>query len=184
MMDARRVRTASTDQLSTERFAEIDALCAEAFGFSFERVWERVGQGIHVTADVGRQVVAHAMIVDRHVYIGAEPDTALDAAYVENVATLPEAQGQGHATAVMEEVARIIGEEYEIGALGTRDQSFYTRLGWAVWGGQTSVRTPDGERLRTPGSDGEVMVLRTPRTPPSIAPDEPIAIEWRPGEPW
>ncbi len=180
----RRVQTASTDQLSAERFAEIDALCESAFGFPFAQVWERVGQGIHVTAEVGGRIVAHAMLVDRRIYIGVELDTALDAAYIENVATHPEAQGRGHATAVMDEVGRIVREEYEIGALGTRDQGFYRRLGWSVWGGATHVRTPDGERLRTPGSDGEVMVLPTPRTPPGISFEEPIAIDWRPGQPW
>ncbi len=184
MSDARRVQTASTDQLTAERFAEIDALCAAAFGFPFASVWERVGQGIHVTADVDGRVVAHAMLVDRRVYIGPELDTALDAAYVENVATAPGARGQGHGTAVMEAASRIIGEEYAIGALGTRDQPFYARLGWIVWAGPTFVRTPDGERLRTLEADGEVMVLRTPRTPPGIELGAPIAVDWRAGTPW
>jgi aminoglycoside 2'-N-acetyltransferase I len=85
---------------------------------------------------------------------------------------------------VMQEVGRIIQEEYEIGALGTRDQSFYRGLGWVAWNGPTFVRTPDGERIRTAGADGEVMVLRTARTPPGIALEEPIAIDWRAGEPW
>lgn len=184
MTPSRRIRTASTDQLTPDRFAEIDTVCEAAFRFPFAKVWERVGHGLHVLAEVDGRVVSHAMIVDRRIYTGAELDTALDAAYVENVATLPDAQGLGHATAVMEEASRIVGEEYEIGALGTRDQSFYLRLGWAVWRGPTFVRTPDGERIRTAGADGEVMVLRTPRTPPGIAGDEPIAVDWRPGEPW
>jgi len=60
----------------------------------------------------------------------------------------------------------------------------YRGLGWIVWAGPTFVRTPDGERIRTGGADGEVMVLRTPRTPSGISVDGPIAIDWRPGEPW
>lgn len=184
MSEQRRIQTASTDQLSAARFAEIDAVCEAAFGFPFARVWERVGQGIHIMAEVDGRVVAHAMLVDRRIYVGAELDTALDGAYVENVATLPDEQGGGHATAVMKEASRIIGEEYEIGALGTRDQQFYSRLGWIVWDGPAYVRTPDGERLRTAGSDGEVMVLRTDRTPVGIALTEPIAVDWRAGEPW
>lgn len=181
---ARRIRTASTDELSAEAFAEINALCEAAFRFPFAGVWERVGQGIHVLAESDGRLVAHAMIVDRRIYTGAELDTALDAAYVENVATLPDAQGQGHGTTVMHEAGRIIQEEYEVGALGTRDQAFYRALGWVVWAGPTFVRTPDGERIRTVGADGEVMVLRTARTPLGIALEEPIAIDWRPGEPW
>lgn len=184
MTEMRRIRAASTDELTPERFAEINAVCEAAFRFPFAAVWDRVGQGIHVTADVDGRLVAHAMIVDRRIYTGHELDTALDAAYVENVATLPDAQGQGHATAVMDEVSRIIREEYEIGALGTRDQSFYRRFGWVLWAGPSFVRSPDGERIRTAAADGEVMVLRTPRTPLGIALEEPIAIDWRAGEPW
>ncbi len=180
----RRIRPASTEQLSAEDFARINALCEAAFRFPFAGVWERVGQGLHVTAEAEGGLVAHAMIVDRRIYTGAELDTTLDAAYVENVATRPDAQGRGHGTAVMHEVGRIIQEEYGIGALGTRDQAFYRGLGWVVWAGPTFVRTPDGERIRTVGADGEVMVLRTARTPLGIALEEPIAIDWRAGEPW
>ena len=184
MSASRRVRTTSTDQLSAEEFAEINALCEAAFRFPFAGVWERVGQGIHVIAESDGRVVAHAMLVDRRIFTGPELDTTLDAAYVENVATRPDAQGLGHGSAVMVEAGRIIEEEYEIGALGTRDQAFYRSLGWVVWAGPTFVRTPDGERIRTGGVDGEVMVLRTARTPLGIALEEPIAIDWRAGEPW
>ncbi|MEP7082287.1 MAG: GNAT family N-acetyltransferase [Chloroflexota bacterium] len=184
MSASRRIRTTSTDQLSAEEFSEINALCEAAFRFPFAGVWERVGQGIHVLAHSDGGLVAHAMIVDRRIFTGPELDVTLDAAYVENVATHPEAQGEGHGSAVMAEAGRIIQEEYEIGALGTRDQGFYRGLGWVVWAGSTFVRTPDGERIRTGGVDGEVMVLRTPRTPLGIALEEPIAIDWRPGEPW
>lgn len=184
MSASRRIRTTSTDQLSTEEFAEINALCEAAFRFPFAGVWDRVGQGIHVLAQADGDLVAHAMIVDRRIFVGRDLDMTLDAAYVENVATRPDAQGQGHGSAVMAEAGRIIQEEYEIGALGTRDQAFYRALGWVLWAGPTFVRTPDGERIRTGGVDGEVMVLRTSRTPLGIALEEPIAIDWRPGEPW
>lgn len=184
MSASRRVRTTSTDQLSAEEFAEINALCEAAFRFPFAGVWERVGQGIHILAESDGRLVAHAMLVDRRIFTGPELDTTLDAAYVENVATRPDAQGLGHGSSVMAEAGRIIQEEYEIGALGTRDQAFYRSLGWVVWAGPTFVRTPDGERIRTGGVDGEVMVLRTARTPLGIALEEPIAVEWRPGEPW
>jgi aminoglycoside 2'-N-acetyltransferase I len=181
---SRRLHTTSTDQLSPDEFAEINALCEAAFRFPFAGVWERVGQGIHVLARSNGGLVAHAMIVDRRIFAGPDLDVTLDAAYVENVATRPDVQGRGHGSAVMTEAGRIIQEEYEIGALGTRDQSFYRELGWVVWSGPTFVRTPDGERIRTGGVDGEVMVLRTPRTPLGIALEDAIAIDWRPGEPW
>ena len=183
-VDRRRLRTTTTEELAQTEMAAVNELCEAAFGFSFAKVWERVGQGLHVMAEVDGRLVSHAMIVDRRLYIGPELDTALDAGYIENVATRPEAQSEGHATAVMLEAGRIVGEEYEIGALATRDAPFYRRLGWIGWTGPAFVRTPDGERVRTPGVDGEVMVLRTPRTPLRSSLEEPIAIDWRPGEAW
>lgn len=184
MTGSRRLWTASTDQLSTALFSEINAMCEAAFGEPFGPAWERVGPGLHVFADVDSQVVSHAMIVDRQVYLGHEADTALDVGYVEHVATLPQMQGHGHGTATMRRVERIISDEYTIGALATGSNGFYERLGWETWTGATSVRTPDGERVRSPHQDGHVMVLRTSRSPLDLNLDEAIAIEWRAGEPW
>ena len=84
----------------------------------------------------------------------------------------------------MREVGRIIDEEYQLGALATGSQAFYGRLGWETWTGPTSVRTADGELVRTADHDGHVMVLRTPRTPPGVTLDMPIAVDWRTEEPW
>ena len=78
-----------------------------------------------------------------------------------------------------------IGETYFAAfalALGTGETGFYERLGWRVWAGPTSVRTPHGER-RTPEEDGGIMVLLTPATPP-ISLDAPISCDWRPGDVW
>lgn len=183
-MSTIRLRTAHTEDLSAERLDELTRLCEAAFGEPFADAWARVGPGLHVTAEAGGRVLAHAMIVDRRLYIGHEMDLALDAGYVEHVATLPDVGGAGHGSAVMREVGRIIGEEYQLGALATGSNAFYERLGWLTWAGPTSVRTADGQLVRTAGEDGHVMVLRTERTPPRISPDAPIAVDWRAGDPW
>lgn len=183
-MSATRLRVVQTDELEPERFAELTALCEAAFGEPFEPVWERVGPGLHVIAEVGGRIVSHAMIVDRPLYLEHEADVAIDAGYVENVATLPEAQGRGHGTQVMREVNRIIGEEYAIGALGTGRHGHYARLGWETWIGPAWVRMADGLRVRSPDDDGAIMVLRTPRTPVALDLTVPIAIDWRPGAAW
>lgn len=183
-MTAARLRTAQTEDLEPDQLDELTRLCEAAFGEPFDAIWERVGPGLHVTAEDGGRVVAHAMIVDRQVYLGHEMDIALDVGYVEHVATLPEAQGQGHGAAVMGEVGRIIGDEYTLGALATGSNAFYQRLGWETWTGQTSVRMADGERVHSPAQDGHVMVLRTPRSPADLDLDAPIAVDWRPEEPW
>jgi len=181
--DRRVLRSAQTDQLAPELLAELTRLCEAAFEESFEGAWARVGPGIHIIAEVDRRIVAHAMIVDRRLYVGDEMDVALDTGYVEHVATLPSEQRRGHGAAVMREVDRIIGEEYVLGGLATGSNAFYERLGWETWRGPTSVRMPDGERVRSAPDDGGVMVLRTPRTPP-LSLEEPIAADWRVEEPW
>jgi aminoglycoside 2'-N-acetyltransferase I len=183
-MSAARLRTEQTEELEPQRLEELTALCEAAFGEPFAAVWERVGPGLHVMAEVGGRAVAHAMIVDRRLYAGHEMDLALDVGYVENVATLPSAQGSGHGASVMREVGRIINQEYQLGALATGSSAFYERLGWEAWAGPTFVRTADGELLRSAHQDGHVMVLRTPRTPPGLSLQLPIAVDWRAEEPW
>jgi len=135
-------------------------------------------------AEAEGRVVAHAMIVDRRLYLGHEMDVALDVGYVEHVAILPEAQGAGHGSAVLREIGRIIREEYELGALATGNHAFYERLGWEIWAGPTAVRTADGEHVRSVEQDGHVMVVRTLRSPAGMALDAPISVDGRSGEPW
>lgn len=183
-MSAVRLRTAQTEEIAPERLDEITALCEAAFGESFAGAWERVGPGLHVVAELAGRAVAHAMIVDRKLYLGHEMDLALDVGYVEHVATLPSAQGAGHGATVMRDVARIIRDGYQLGALATGSNAFYQRLGWETWAGPTFVRTADGELLRSAAEDGHVMVLRTPRTPAGTPLDVPIAVDWRADQPW
>ncbi|MDQ2674174.1 MAG: GNAT family N-acetyltransferase, partial [Chloroflexota bacterium] len=82
------------------------------------------------------------------------------------------------------EIGRIIGDEYALGALATGSNAFYERLGWETWRGPTYVRMPDGQRVRSPGQDGDVMILRTRRTPEELELGGPIAIDWRTEVPW
>lgn len=116
-MTDRRIQITPTDDLEPGRLADLTALCVAAFEEPQESIWVGVGHGLHVVADVGGRAVAHAMIVDRTLHVGAEADVSIDAGYVELVATWPDLQGRGHATAVMRAVGEIIGEEYAVGAL-------------------------------------------------------------------
>lgn len=183
-MIERRIRTPQTEELDPEQLAELTVLCEAAFEESFASAWGQVGPGLHVVADVAGRVLSHAMVIDRSLYLGHEADIAIDAGYVELVATLPGAQGQGHGAAVMRRVGEIIGQEYALGALATGSNAFYERVGWETWLGPTSVRMPDGERVRSPDEDGHVMVLRTRRTPVDLDLRGPIAVDWRSEEPW
>jgi len=183
-MNTVRLRAAQTEELGADQLDELTRLCEAAFDEPFAETWERVGPGLHVMAETDGRIVAHAMIIDRRMYLGHEMDVALDVGYVEHVATLPEAQGAGHGASVMREIGRIINDEYELGALATGSNGFYQRLGWETWMGPTGVRTADGERVRSADQDGHVMVLRTRRTPTDLALEDPIAVDWRSTEPW
>lgn len=178
------LRVAQTDELLPEELAAISSLCAAAFGEPWDDAWEQVGPGIHVLLELDGRIAAHAMVVDRRLYLGHEPDLGLDVGYVEWVATDLGHTGRGHGSRVMERVDAIIGEAYVLGALSTGSRSFYERLGWEAWRGPTFVRMPDGQRVRSPEEDGGVMILRTSRTPRDLDLDGPIAVEWRPAEPW
>lgn len=175
---------AQTDELSAERVADLTELCEAAFAVPFAPIWERVGPGIHVIADLGGRPVAHAMVVDRTLHIGTDTSVTLDTGYVENVATAPDQHGHGLGSAVMSEIGRIIGEAFALGALATGSAPFYRRLGWDTWAGPTWVRMPDGQRIRSADQDGHIMVLRTPSTPSTLDLTAPIAVDWRPGEAW
>ena len=177
------LRIAQTEELEDADVAAISALCSIAFDEAWDDAWEEVGPGVHVFVPGTGDVLAHAMIVDRGLYLGHEPDLALDVGYVEWVATRPDRQGEGHGTTVMREIGRIIGDEYALGALATSSNAFYERLGWQTWQGPTYVRMADGQRVRSAGEDGHVMVLRTPRTP-ELDLGGPIAVDWRAEEPW
>jgi len=98
------------------------------------------------------------------------------------VGTAVDWQGKGLGSLVMTDVTSYVSDHFELGALGTGRHRFYERLGWLTWTGPTFVRTPHGPR-RTPEEDGDILVLRTPSTPP-LDPAASISCEWRPGDVW
>ncbi|HEY6607797.1 MAG TPA: aminoglycoside 2'-N-acetyltransferase [Candidatus Limnocylindria bacterium] len=183
-MTGTRARTVPTDELGPGLLAEIASVWEEATGVPLDDAWERIGPGLHVLAEASGRVVSHAMIVDRAAYVGHEADQAIDVGYVELVATRRALAGSGVGAEVMREVARIIGDEYALGALSTDDRSRYEALGWHAWSGPTLARTADGTLVRTPDADDSVMVLRTARTPQQLDAAGPIAIDWRSGALW
>src|SRR5262245_12001767 len=142
--------------------------------------WEHALGGLHVVAETGGRLVAHASVVPRILVASA---TALRTGYVEAVATEPERQGEGHGSAVMRVVGEHLAATYELGGLGTGSFHFYERLGWRRWAGPTGVRRSDGRVDRTPDDDGFVMVLRTPSTPP-LDEDALLTCEELPGDDW
>ena len=176
------IRVLPSAELTPADWSELTDLCVAAFDEPWGDYWESIGPGVHVIGsdDEGR-ILAHAAIVDRLLYPG---DAVLRSGYVEAVAVLPGLQRQGHGTQVMEVIDRMVDEGYELGALGTGSHAFYARLGWVTWQGPTWIRERDGSLLRSTDEDGDIMVRRTPTTPPDLDLSGPIAVDWRPGEVW
>lgn len=149
----------------SDRFAETD--------------WEHAMTGLHFLVFDGDRIVSAASVARRLLETNGR---GLATGYVEAVATHPDFERRGLATAVMREVGDYIDGEFELGALGTGIPSFYERLGWVVWGGPTFVRTHQG-LVRTPEDDGAVLVRLTPRSP-KLDVTAPISCEWRSGDVW
>ena len=82
----------------------------------------------------------------------------------------------------MKRVGQLIHEGYALAVLSTGTHAFYEALGWERWRGPTYVDGPNG-RERTPADDGDVMILRTPRTP-RLDLDGDIVCAWRSGDVW
>jgi aminoglycoside 2'-N-acetyltransferase I len=168
---------ASADELSAADRREIVDLCSAAFQEEMGRLFELLPGSRHVLARRGRRLVGHACWVERWLQpAGMRP---LRTAYVEAVATDPALHGRGIGSAVMRRVADEI-RGWEVGGLSPARESFYRRLGWETWRGPTAVRMGE-DVVPTPGE--EVMVLRTPLTPP-LDLDAAISVEWRQGEVW
>jgi aminoglycoside 2'-N-acetyltransferase I len=141
--------------------------------------WQHALGGTHFVLDVEGEIVAHAAVVERELHVDGRP---IRTGYVEAVATAPGHQREGYGSTVMREVDKHIGEQFDLGALGTGEHAFYERLGWETWRGPSYVRTPSGLQ-RTADDDGYILILRTPTSPPLRLTD-PITCEWRPGDVW
>jgi aminoglycoside 2'-N-acetyltransferase I len=176
------VRQLTTDQLTGHEIEAIRRVLWAAFvgdeAFT-ETDWDHALGGIHFLLEHDGRVVSHASVVERRLWIEDRP---LRAGYVEAVATDPARQGQGFGTQVIGDVTDHIRENFEIGALGTGRHAFYEQLGWETWRGPTFVRGPDGDR-RTADEDGDILVLRTPISPP-FDPTTPLICDWREGDVW
>lgn len=179
-----RVRRATTSQLSGAEVEAIRSILWAAFttvdGGMTEDDWDHALGGVHVLAEIDGRIAAHAAVVERDIRLDGRPYRT---GYVEAVAVDPTLQRSGIGSAVMREVAAVIDEDFELGALATGTPEFYERLGWRRWPGPTSVRTPGGEQ-RTPDEDGGIMVRETPQTPTPIDLEGSISCEWRPGDVW
>jgi aminoglycoside 2'-N-acetyltransferase I len=169
-----------THELPAADLAALRPLLDAAFHGRFsDDDWGHALGGVHVVAHAGRELVAHAAVVDRCLHVDGRP---FRTGYLEAVAAAPARQGEGFGDAVAREATRIVREHHQLGGLSTAHHRFYERLGWERWRGPTHVRESEG-LLRTEDEDDGVMVLRFG---PSAAADlaAPISCEPRPGDDW
>ncbi|MDX2006306.1 MAG: GNAT family N-acetyltransferase [Meiothermus sp.] len=166
------------EALSTGVRAEILNLCSSAYNEDFSAHLELLTKPVHVFARLGGRMVSHAAWVERHL----QPDGLglLRTAYVEAVATLPEAQGKGYASAILSEIPGLVSD-FDLAALSPSDPAFYRRLGWELWQGPLLIRRDAG---LVPTPDEVVMIRRLPGTPAALNTRVRLSAEWRPGEVW
>lgn len=164
-------------RLAADERAAIVDLCSLAYEEDFAPHLALMPDIVHVLGRDRGRLVSHAGWVTR--WLQPEGMAPLRTAYVEAVATLPEAQGRGHASAILAALPPLFGD-FDIAALSPSESGFYARLGWQLWRGPLLVREGGG---LVPTPEEEIMVLRLPRTPP-LDLRLPASIEWRPGEVW
>lgn len=175
------VRIIESADLAPDVLESLRDLCDEAFGERFDdNDWQHAVGGRHVVAFSGREVMAHAAVVPRELWIDGVLHQAL---YVEAVATDPSLQGQGIGTQVMEAVEELIESDGLLAALSSGSPQFYERLGWERWQGPTYVQRSD-DLVRTPDEDDTVLVLRPTPTLKALDLTAPIACRDRSGDAW
>jgi aminoglycoside 2'-N-acetyltransferase I len=174
------VHQAATEALSPPVRRDIRALLDAAFEGDFsDHDWGHALGGLHVWVTGPDGVVSHGSVVARTLVCRGE---VLRAGYVEAVATAAAHRRQGHGAAVMRRLGEHIQATWPLGALSTGTPAFYETVGWVRWRGPTFVAAPAG-RMRTPGDDGGIMILRTPRSP-ALDLDGDVTCDWRPGDVW
>lgn len=174
------LQVASSNALEPSFRRDLRTLLDTAFEGRFsDDDWGHALGGVHVWVTGPRGLISHASLVERVLVCDGH---TLRAGYVEAVATVADQRRRGHGTTVMSRIGELIRERYDVGALATGTHAFYETLGWERWRGTTFAHGPHG-RVHTPGDDGDVMILRTPRSP-SLDLYGDIVCEWRPGEVW
>ena len=174
------VRISHTADLEPGTLAAARALLDDVFeGEMTGHDWEHALGGIHAIACDGDELVGHASVIQRRLLHNGR---ALRTGYVEGAGVRADRRRQGHASALMDELERVIRGAYELGALGATDEAilFYEARGWQRWQGATSALTPDGI-VRTPDDDDSVYVL-----PVSTQLDlwGELTCDWRGGSAW
>jgi len=178
MTDSLRLEVIRADLLTPDIMEDILDLCNRAFEEDLESLFATFLDATHVLGFLSDSLVSHALWVTR--WLQVEKNPIMRTAYIEAVATEKIYRSRGFAKLVMERVVEEI-QDFELAALSPFSVAYYERLGWELWHGPLFIRT-DEEIVRTP-RDGDVMILRLPRTP-ILDLYAPLSAEWRAGDLW
>ena len=174
------LHAASTTALSPSFLHDVRTLLDTAFEGDFtDEDWDHAIGGVHVWLIGSRGLISHGSLVERTLVCSGK---TLHVGYVEAVATAASHRRKGHGARVMKHIGELIRERYPLGALSTGTHALYKTLGWECWRGPTFVDSLSGPE-RTPGDDGDVLILRTPRSP-RLDLDGEIVCDWRLGDVW
>jgi aminoglycoside 2'-N-acetyltransferase I len=175
------VRCNHTADLTPTELDAIRALLFDVFDDAEEEDFEHCLGGMHVRIWDRDDLIAHGSVVMRRLLHAGR---ALRAGYVEAVFVRADRQRQGHGSAVMDELERIVRGAYQLGALGSTEEGepFYEARGWQRWRGPSAVVLPTG-REPTPDDDGCIFVLPVSSTI-ELDLDGELACNLRPGDSW
>ena len=174
------ISTAHTAYLEPSVLRAARALLDDVFaGEMTDADWEHALGGIHALAWEDDDLVGHAAVIQRRLWVGGR---ARRTGYVEGVGVRADRRRRGIAGALLDEIERVIRGAYDLGALGTTDMArdFYEGRGWQRWQGPSSALTPRGIEP-TPEDDGGSYVL-----PVSVELDltAEITADWRDADVW
>jgi len=175
------LRLAPTSALSLRELRAIRDMLDSAYEGEFtDADWEHALGGTHAILLDGGGVAAHGSLVQRRLTYEGD---ALDAGYIEAVATRAERRGRGYVSHVMGALEHIIRSTYAIGVLGAGDDAarIYAARGWQTWNGSLYALTAAGEVVATPEEQGCVYVFPGQR---ELDRGKPLCCDWRPGDVW
>ena len=174
------VRTGHTSALAAGELAAIRRLLDEAFDGDFgDDDFDHSLGGMHALVFDGSELIAHGAVVLRRLLHNGE---SLRTGYVEGVAVVAHRRREGHASAVMNALERVVQGGYELGALSASNSAaqLYAGRGWQCWPGTASVVSPTGVQ-RLPDEEGAIYLLPVTAR---LDPTADLACDWRDGDVW
>jgi aminoglycoside 2'-N-acetyltransferase I len=110
-------------------------LLDDAFAGAFsDDDWEHALGGVHACAYAGEELIGHASLVPRRLWLDGRE---LRGGYVEAVAVRADWRRRGVGGGLMAPLEEIVRREYDLGALSATDagELLYVSRGWRRWEG-------------------------------------------------